>query len=108
MTLNSLLITTPLVPTAYSGNDRVMFGNGQSLLITHTGSIKSFIPNSHLILSNVLVVPGIKKNLLSINQLTKDNNCCVTLSFSNFTIQDLVTNATLGVGIYKHGMYVVD
>lgn len=59
---------------AYSGNDQVMVGNGQSLSITDTGFVKSLLPNCPLILPNVLVVPGTKKNLLSISQLTKDNN----------------------------------
>ncbi|RVW91359.1 Retrovirus-related Pol polyprotein from transposon RE1 [Vitis vinifera] len=69
-------------PAVYSGNERVMVGNGQSLAISHTGSISSLVPSSPLLLSNVLVVPGIKKNLISISQLTKDNNCCVTFSSS--------------------------
>ncbi|RVX21294.1 Retrovirus-related Pol polyprotein from transposon RE1 [Vitis vinifera] len=31
-------------PTVYSGNERVMVGNGQSLAISHTGSISSLVP----------------------------------------------------------------
>ena len=73
-------------PALYSGNERVMVGNGQSLAISHTGSISSLIPFSSLLLSNVLVVPGIKKNRISISQLTKDNNYLVTFSSSSFTI----------------------
>ncbi|RVX04761.1 Retrovirus-related Pol polyprotein from transposon RE1 [Vitis vinifera] len=42
-------------PTVYSGNERVMVGNGQSLAISHTGSISSLVPSSPLLLSNVLV-----------------------------------------------------
>ena len=95
-------------PTVYSGNERVMVGNGQSLAISHTGSISSLVPSSPLLLSNVLVVPGIKKNLISISQLTKDNNCCVTFSSSGFTIQDRVTRVVLGVGRCENGLYVLD
>ena len=69
-------------PALYSGNERVMVGNGQSLAISHTGSISSLILSSSLLLSNVLVVLGIKKNLISISQLTKDNNYLVTFSSS--------------------------
>ncbi|KAL6325439.1 hypothetical protein AAG906_023284 [Vitis piasezkii] len=32
-------------PALYSGNERVMVGNGQSLAISHTGSISSLIPS---------------------------------------------------------------
>ena len=64
------------VPVVYSGNERVMVGNGQSLSISHIGSISTLVPQSSLFLSNVLVVPRIKKKLISISQLTKDNNYC--------------------------------
>lgn len=54
-------------PVVYSGNERVMVGNGQSLAISHFGSISSLVSTSSLLLSNVLVVPGIKKNITSIS-----------------------------------------
>ena len=73
-------------PALYSSNEHVMVGNGQSLAISHTSSISSIIPSSSLLLSNVLVVPGIKKNLILISQLTKDNNYLVAFSSSSFTI----------------------
>lgn len=71
---------------AYSGNERVMVGNGQSLSISHIGSVSPSYPPNSLLLSNVLVVPGLKKNLISISQLMKDNNCCVSFSPSGFFI----------------------
>ena len=74
------------VPAIYSGNEQVMVGNGQSLSISHTSSLSTLVPQSSLFLSNVLVVLGIKKKLISISQLTKDNNCCVIFSPSCFTI----------------------
>ncbi|GFS35858.1 hypothetical protein Acr_00g0042540 [Actinidia rufa] len=92
------------VPVVYSGNERVMVGNGQSLPISHIGSVSTLIPKSSLLLSNVLVVPGIKKNLISISQLTKDNNYCVTFSPSGFTIQVWVTRVVLGVGKCENGL----
>ncbi|RVW25418.1 Retrovirus-related Pol polyprotein from transposon RE1 [Vitis vinifera] len=42
-------------PAVYSGNERVMVGNGQSLAISHIGSISSLVSSSPLLLSNVLV-----------------------------------------------------
>jgi hypothetical protein len=65
-----------------------MVGNGQSLPISH-----SSIP-----LSNVLVVPGIKKNLISISQLTKQINFRVIFDSLRLIIQDRVTGTVLGVG----------
>ena len=96
------------VPTIYSGNEWVMVSNGQSLSISHTGSISTLVPQSSLFLSNVLVVPGIKKKLISISQLTKDNNCCVIFSPSGFTIQDRVIRVVLGVNKCENGLYVLD
>jgi hypothetical protein len=49
------------VPVVYSGNERVMNGNGQYLSISHFSSVSTLVPNSSLLLSNVLVVPGITK-----------------------------------------------
>ncbi|XP_011010893.1 PREDICTED: uncharacterized protein LOC105115645 [Populus euphratica] len=50
----------------YFGNERVMVGNGQSLPISHIGFVSTVAPYSSIPLFNVLVVPGIKKNLISI------------------------------------------
>jgi hypothetical protein len=59
------------VPATYTGNKRVMVGNGQSLPILNTSFVSNLAPQSSLLLSNVLVVPGIKKKkLISISQIT--------------------------------------
>jgi len=58
---------------SYSGNDSVMVGNGQGLPITGTEHVT--IPTTNLKLNVVLVVPIIKKKLLSVSQFTRDNNC---------------------------------
>jgi hypothetical protein len=95
------------IPAVYSGNERVMVVNGQSLFISHTGSVSTLVPNNPLLLSNVLVVPGITKKLISISQLTKDNNCWVIIFYSGFIIQDWVTRVVLGVGRCENGLYVL-
>jgi len=46
-------------------NDTVFVGNGQSLPITHTGKSLLKITQGKLHLNNFLVVPTLKKNLLS-------------------------------------------
>ena len=61
-------------------------GNGQSLRISHIGSISSLIASHLLKMSNVLLVPHITKNLFSISKSTHENNCLVTFSSSGFTI----------------------
>jgi len=95
------------IPAVYSANERVMVGNGQSLSISHTGSVSTLVPNSPLLLSNFFVVPSITKKLISISQLTKDNNCWVIFFYSSFTIQNRVTGVVLGVGKCENGLYVL-
>ena len=61
------------ISSEYRGNDRLAVGNGQTLSISHTGSLylaSHTHPLCNIKLANVLYVPGITKNLLSIAQLT--------------------------------------
>jgi len=60
-----------------SGSDQVHLGNGQGLPITSVGSMSfhsSFQPHTTLKLNNLLLVPSITKNLVSVSQFAKDNN----------------------------------
>jgi malic enzyme len=50
---------------SYSGNDTVMVENGNGLSIVGTGH--SNIPTTTLKLNNVLIVPDIKKKMLSVS-----------------------------------------
>ena len=69
----------------YTGKDRVVVGNGASLPITHTSTI-SHTPSLELL--DVLVVPRLTKNLLSISKLTPDFPLAVTLTNNFFSIQN--------------------
>ncbi|KAL2320571.1 hypothetical protein Fmac_029540 [Flemingia macrophylla] len=53
----------------YSGNHKVLVGNGNVLPISHIGSRHL---NSAMHLLDILVVPGLQKNLISISKLTRD------------------------------------
>ncbi|KAL4563173.1 hypothetical protein LXL04_027209 [Taraxacum kok-saghyz] len=74
----------------YKGDDKLQVGNGNQLSISHVGS--SYLP--HLKLPNVLIVPKLTKNLLSVSKLTADNdvyvefwrNHCNVKSFQGHTI----------------------
>jgi histone deacetylase 1/2 len=60
-----------------SGSDQVHVGNGQGLPITSVGSMSfssPFYPNSTLKLNNLLHVPAITKNLVSVSQFARDNH----------------------------------
>lgn len=65
----------------YTGKDRVIVSNGASLPISHTGTIS---PTFSLTLKDVLVVPGLTQNLISISKLTSDFPFSIT--FTNDSI----------------------
>ncbi|KAJ0853298.1 putative RNA-directed DNA polymerase [Helianthus annuus] len=96
---NTLQTSTPT-----QGNQNVYFGNGQSLPITHVGNTKIL---GNLALNNVLVVPNLTKNLLSIGKLTEDNPVDVIFSHPYFYIQDRQTKETLARGCREDGLYVL-
>ena len=67
----------------YHGKDCVIVGNGASLPISHIGMLS---PSSNFKLLDVLVVPRLTKNLLSISKLTSDFPLSVTFSHDNFVV----------------------
>ena len=96
-------------PKPYIGSDFVMVGNGAQLPITHTGKAHLFPMASQLVLKNALVVHSIKKNLISISQLTRDYPCYVIFDDHGFFIMDLKTHQVLALGSKskEDGLYVL-
>ena len=59
----------------YRGHDQVRTANGAGMHITHIGQASLLTHHSHkLHLLNVLRVPSTARSLLSVPQLTRDNN----------------------------------
>ncbi|KAF6136064.1 hypothetical protein GIB67_000468 [Kingdonia uniflora] len=90
----------------YFGFDYAIMGNGNRLLITHMGETR--IANSKLHLHNVLVVPDIKKNLISVSQLTDSYPCDFMFNVRGFVIKDQTTNQVMASGNKKAGLYVLE
>lgn len=88
----------------YSGSDHVTVGNGAHLPISHIGSLSI---SQDLKLRNVLVVPGLTKNLLSIGQLTRDFPVTVTFTESQFCIQNRDIGQLLVTCMLDRGLYVL-
>ncbi|KAJ0701721.1 putative RNA-directed DNA polymerase [Helianthus annuus] len=88
----------------HTGNMSVIFGNGQTLPVTHIGNTTL---NNSLSLKNVIVVPNLTKNLLSISRLTNDSPVDVLFSNDHFHIQDRKTGEVLARGTCENGFYVL-
>ncbi|KAH0661799.1 hypothetical protein KY284_026730 [Solanum tuberosum] len=58
----------------YTGNDGLAVGNGMKIHISHTSSSILSTHTQPIHLNNILHVPQISKNLLSVAKLTRDNN----------------------------------
>ncbi|XP_019459907.1 PREDICTED: uncharacterized protein LOC109359665 [Lupinus angustifolius] len=65
-------------PTEHFGPEHIFMGNGQGISIHATGNStfsSSSNPSLSLSFTNLLHVPHITKNLISVSQFTKDNKC---------------------------------
>lgn len=89
----------------YQGNSVVRIGNGHGLAISHTGSSYLDSQTKRLNLHGVLHVPHMTKRLLSISQLTKDNDIIVEFNESGCVIKDSKTHQVLLEGGVSHGLY---
>lgn len=72
--------------TNYHGADTVMVGNGQVLPITAIGSVSLSTTCGTITLHNVLLVPSLKQNLLSISQLTTESSYNFVFTADSFSI----------------------
>ena len=84
--------------TPYHGSDGVMVGNGQTLPITHIGQATIGTGVSSIKLNDVLLVPDIKKNLLSVSKLTTDFLFTFEFDGLGFVIKDTTTNQIVAKG----------
>ena len=72
----------------YHGESNLTVGNGNKLPITYIGRTKIPSLSSHLYLRNILLVPQIKKSLLSVSRLTADNKVFVEFHSNVYLVKD--------------------
>lgn len=89
----------------YHGSDNILIGDSSGLPITHTGSTSLLTPHTTFKLNNVLCVPSMQKNLISISQFCTSNNVSVEFLPTAFLVKDLPTRNTLLQGKTKDGIY---
>jgi len=93
--------------TRYAASDQVVVGNGDTLPITHSGNLSFSSSPFVFLLSDVLHVPSLCKNLLSVAQFTRDFNVSITSFPWGYQIHDLQRGVVLFQGLCKNGLYPI-
>ena len=88
---------------SYDGPDQIQVGNGTHLAIKNIGASK--LSPSNFILRNILHVPQITKNLLSVQKFTHDNNVFLEFHPSYFFVKDCKSGRILHCGLSRNGLY---
>uniref|UniRef100_A0A803QI42 Retrovirus-related Pol polyprotein from transposon TNT 1-94-like beta-barrel domain-containing protein n=1 Tax=Cannabis sativa TaxID=3483 RepID=A0A803QI42_CANSA len=83
--------------TPYNGTKTIVVGNGKKLLVSHIGqsTIPSYVYNQPIHLNYVLHVPSITKNLVSVSQLTTDNDVFLEFYKTFCFVKDKLTGTVL-------------
>lgn len=85
----------------HHGKNSLIIGNGEQLEIIAIGSSKRKSLNLH----DILYVPNITKNLLSVYKLTADNNTLVEFDKNCCFVKDKLTEKAILKRILKDGLY---
>jgi hypothetical protein len=101
---NYLLWKAQIVPYL-CGQYLFGFINGTALPIHHIGTTQLTAPSTSFILQNVLHVPTITHNLLSVQKFTSDTNTFIEFHPKLFNVKDQVTRRTLLQGPSRNGLY---
>lgn len=89
----------------YQGHNDVMIADGSTVPIQQTGFSTLSTPIRPIALHNVLNVPHINKNLISVYRLCNSNGVSVEFSPSSFQVKDLKTGVRLLCGRARDELY---
>ncbi|KAI3526642.1 hypothetical protein L1887_05902 [Cichorium endivia] len=89
----------------YGGPDEIILGDGNRLQISHIGSKHINTLHKPLSLPNVLCVPRLRRNLISVAKLCKTNQVSVEFFPTHFFVKDLSTGAPLLRGENSEDVY---
>ncbi|XP_056682916.1 uncharacterized protein [Spinacia oleracea] len=93
----SLLMNIQTIPDCPVG-----LPDGQTAYTNQSGSVKL---EGGLVLDNVLFVPRLNCNLISVTQLSDESNCVVQFTNKICVMQDRSTRTMIGLGVRKDGLY---
>lgn len=89
----------------YDGTKEIIIGDGIGVPITHTGSLSFSTSSKFFSLFNVLCVPHMSRNIMSISQLCTENNLLIEFSSYSYVVKDRLTGGTLIKGPTRNGVY---
>lgn len=90
------------------GSNKIYVGDGTGLRISHIGDASLTTSSGNFELKDVLFVPDIKKNLISVSPLTYNNSCIFEFSSEKFLIKDRRTGWILATESRMGGLYALD
>lgn len=93
------------INSEYTGPEKIHVGNGMGLPITHVGSASLHVNSRVFHLKNLLHVPSITKNLLSVSQFCTDNNVYFEFNSTSCFVKDQRTKKVLLQGAVEGGLY---
>jgi hypothetical protein len=91
----------------YFGTYQIKIGNGTGLSIQHTRTTHLSTPNFNFHLLDVLHVPNICKNLISIQKFTQDTNTFFEFHPSHFLLKDRAMEKLLLHDPSNHVLYLI-
>ena len=89
----------------YSSQTQLVVGDGVSLPITHIGTLVSSSPS--FLLCQILVIPGITKNLLSVSQFALDNHCVYQFNSNSFIATSIKNGQEILRRVLDNRLYCV-
>jgi histone deacetylase 1/2 len=92
----------------YGGKDKIQTANGSGMQIHHVGQSTIHNSSRSLHLRDVLHVPSVTRNLLSVPRFTRDNNVFFEFHPWYFFVKDRATREILLRGGVHGGLYRVD
>lgn len=96
--------------TPYKGTSKLVVGNGTTAPILNVGSmnIPSLQHDRSITLSEVLHVPDITKNLISISKFLRDNDAIIEFHAASCLVKNRKTHKILLRGVLKDGLYQLE
>ncbi|KAL4284177.1 hypothetical protein GQ457_16G007100 [Hibiscus cannabinus] len=94
-----------ITSSPYTGSGKITVANGVTVPISHIGRSSLATNSRSLFLSNLLHVPCVNKNLLSVSRFTKDNRVSVEFFPDSCVVKDLGTQQVMLRGQESNGLY---